>query len=104
MSRLCRPKRVGVRQCFATLRRLVVPRARLQEVDRQGELAELVGGSETELRPTVATLRCLPVPLQRLVVVDRQVELAFFVGNSESPLRPSVATFCRVDVQSPSKS
>ena len=97
-----------LRTSVATLRRVLEERARRVEVDRLVELAvpktAIVGNSKSPLRVFIATLRRLLEPHERHHEVDRQVELAVFVGNSESPLRPSVATFCRVDVQSPSKS
>jgi hypothetical protein len=72
----------------ATLRRLLeirarrlevghytqVPCARRLEVDRQVELAELVGLAESKLRVAVATLRRLPVALQRLRFAAGELE------------------------------
>ena len=65
----------ALRFVVATLCRLLVPCARRLDVDRQGELAELVGLAESKLCVAVATLRRLPVALQRL--------LSFVAGELE---------------------
>ena len=70
----------ALRFVVATLCRLLVPCARRLEVDRQGELAELVGLAESKLCVAVATLRRLPVALQRLRFAAGELErLSCFV-------------------------
>ena len=70
----------ALRFVVATLCRLLVPYARRLEVDRQGELAELVGLAELKLCVAVATLRRLPVALQRLRFAAGELErLSCFV-------------------------
>ena len=67
----------ALRIVVATLCRLLVPYARRLEVDRQGELAELVGLAESKLcvaRKAIATLRRLPVALQRLRFAAGELE------------------------------
>ena len=63
----------ALRFVVATLCRLLVPYARRLKVDRQGELAELVGLAESKLcvaRKDVATPRRLLVPHKRHLDVD----------------------------------
>ena len=89
ITRVSSPKFLGpaespLRVAVATLCRLLVALERRLEVDRQGELANLVGEAESEMRGVVATLRRLPVPLQRRLEVDRQGELAELAGLAES--------------------
>ena len=72
-----------LRRSVATLRRVLVERARRVEVDRQVQLAVFVGNSELSLRVFIATLHRLLEPHERRHDAYRQAELAVFVGIAE---------------------